>query len=152
MASLLFSSPWGVWFTFFCFISLADVRGSSGYTWVLKAGLWPRVGGQARAVKEGGTVFMLAFLSCPACLERSSKREGKGEIRIHSSGLCLVSPSHDRLCSVCEFWYFKAIFLLAKTKLLRNLLLKAVFYSADSFSFEASPFSVSSLCVWSETS
>ncbi len=67
-------------------------------------------------MKEGGTVFMLAFLSCPACLERSSKREGKGAIRIQSSGLCFVSLSHDCLRSVCEFKYFEAISVLAKKK------------------------------------
>lgn len=87
---------------------------------MLKAGLWPRVGGQGRAVKEGGTVFMLAFLSCPACLERSSKREGKEEIRIQSSGLCFVSPSRD--CAPFEnLNILKPYFYWQRRKLLRNL-------------------------------
>ena len=43
------------WFTLFCLISLSDVRGSWGCTWVSKAGL-------------------------PFCLERSTNREGKGKI------------------------------------------------------------------------
>lgn len=83
---------WGVWFTHFCFKSLA-VCVSSGYIWVLWAGSWPRVGGQGRAVKEGGTVFMLASLLCPGCLESSKKREREGKMRIQSSGLYFVSLS-----------------------------------------------------------
>ncbi len=60
-------------------------------------------------MKEGGTVFMLASFSCPACLERSIKREGKGEIRIQGSGLCFVSLNHNCLlsffCNVCQIDY-----------------------------------------------
>lgn len=95
MASLLFSSPWGVRFTLFCFICPADACGSSGYTWVLKTGfvtllwedegeLWIRVG-------------QCLYWHFSHALERSTKREGQGEIRLKSvffalSGNCL------RLC------------------------------------------------------
>lgn len=52
--------------------------------------------GRTRESCEGGWgVFLLAFLSCPAGLERSKKSKGKGEI---SRGLWYVS------LSLCNIW------------------------------------------------
>lgn len=102
-------------------------------------------------MKEGGTVFMLAFLSCPTCLERSTKRDGKGEIRIQSSGLLRVSLSTSSLFvrSVvgkdCECKCFRVICFIGET----NTFVRAFFFVVFLFPLRLLHFLSP---VWSETS
>lgn len=73
------------------------------------------MGGQGRAVKEGGTVFMLAFSLMP-CLPGKKHKEGgkeRNEDTEIRALLCFLEsglPVCAVVCKVCEFKCYIPIF------------------------------------------
>lgn len=112
------------------FISLADVRGSVGCTWVLKAGLWPPCGSTnlPESFEGGGWDSVYAGISLVPMLAWKEAPTGREKLGCRVQGL-----SYNRLRSYfCEFQSAEAYVLLVN-QFWGTLLWNMVFYSADSF-------------------